>query len=166
MNYILESKTYKLILLFVSISTSICFSQKTVNEFNQKAYNDKLQSVDLDSLLKAVNTITVVSNTSCIGCVEYLLKQGICTNFVYLIDNLSIIEMNRAKFKTTDTKCHFYFIISKFDTIIEINERSPILIYLENDSYTIFNYDELNKLTCSFTSNGRVVRKELKKRKN
>lgn len=164
MNFIWGLKKYRLILLFVSLvlTTSTCFSQKIVTEINKKVYNEKLQSIDLDSLINQVNSVALISHASCVGCVEYLLKQGICRNFIYLIDDLSITEMNQLKLRTSDPNCHFYFAVFNVENIIQPLEKSPILIYKAHDTLFVFSYDELNKLTNSFTIKRAKVKKELK----
>jgi hypothetical protein len=162
MKITLGLKKYKLILLFISLGNPIGFSQEQIMNVNQKVYNEKLQLFSLDSIIQKVNTIVVIANTSCIGCVEYLLKEKICYNYIYLIANLSITEMNRVKFKTDNKNCHFYFLVSKFQTNpMLISEKSPVLIYLRNSFLYFYNYDALNKLTNSFTLKGKKLNKFL-----
>lgn len=164
MNFIWGLKKYRLIYLLISLplTTSTCFSQKVVSEINQKVYSERLQTIDLDSLINKENSVVVISRASCVGCAEYLLKQGICKNFVYLIDDLSITEMNQVKLRTSDPNCHFYFAVFNVENIIQPLEKSPILIYKAHDTLFAFSYDELNKLTNSFTIKRAKVKKELK----
>lgn len=156
-------KKYKLIFLFISLGNNLGFSQQQILNIDQQVYNEKLQIFSLDSLVEKVHTIAFISSTSCVGCVEYLLKEEICYNYVYLIENLSITEMNRVKLKTDNKNCHFYFIVSKFQNNQDlIIDKSPVLLEFKNEVLYLYNYDELSRLTKSFSLKGNKIKKLLR----
>ena len=130
MNTLLELKKLKLIII-ISHFSFVSLSQKQIDLVNQIVYNDKLSIINLDSLIQNVKTVAIVSKSSCIGCVEYLLNEKICENFIFILENLSITEMNSLKFKTNKNNCHYYFVENLFRSLKgEFHPRLRFLIGL------------------------------------
>jgi hypothetical protein len=126
-----------------------------------KVYNEKLVPLSYDSLLAQSKSIAFVTNISCGGCVEYLAKENVCKTFIYFIDNLSIMEMNRVKFQN-DPSCKFYFVLCGFEAgSIRYSEKSPLLVVNAENTVSIYDYMKLNQLTKEFSLKGRKARKTL-----
>jgi hypothetical protein len=161
MNTLLDLKKLKLIVI-ISLFSFVGLSQKQINLIDQNIYNDKLSVINLDSLIQNVKTVAIVSKSSCIGCVEYLLNENICENYIFILENLSITEMNSIKFRTNKNNCHYYFVQSNFqNNLLLKSDKSPVLINSNQNRLTFYDYNDLSNLTKSFTNKGRKIKKQL-----
>lgn len=139
------------------ISCSFSFGQ------TPDIYNEKLQKVDYDSLLTLKQTLVFVTQTFCIGCVEYFSKQDISQNYVYVIDRLSIVEMNRVKLIQSKASSSSFFIVGDFKIDnLSNTSRSPVMVIKRDGQGIVYDYSTLNELTDGFSLKGKSAKKKLK----
>lgn len=143
MKHISEFGKHLLIFLFINLWT-FCYGQEV--------YNESLEIVNFDSILQAKKSIVIVTGANCIGCVEYFDKQDLSHTYIYVLNNLSLTEMNQVKMQDGDNSCVFYFTVGTFKKINN-TDKSPCLITLNSMSgeIKIYDYTELNHLTQAFT---------------
>lgn len=144
----LSKKIFCLIALIVITNLSNIYAQVV-----DQLYNSKLQIQPIKPIEESVTLI--ISDGSCIGCVEYLLNLKICRYIILDLKNLDVLLLkeyaNRLHFDEANIFLH---IGDKFKSL-----QSPRLLY--NNVY-IMEYDQINTLTSDFTLSRRQSKRNLK----
>lgn len=144
----LSKKIFCLIALIVTTNLSNVYAQVV-----DQLYNSKLQIQPIKPIEESVTLI--ISDGSCIGCVEYLLNLKICRYIILDLKNLDVLLLkeyaNRLQFDEANIFLH---ISDKFKSL-----QSPMLLY--NNVY-IMGYDQINTLTSDFTLSRRQSKRNLK----
>lgn len=117
--------------------------------------------MDFDSIVRKEKFVVMVTGYSCGGCITYFAKEHIANTFIYFINDLSIMEMNRVRFQDIGDGIHFFYIIRTPETELLYSEKSPRLITNENNLLTVYEYKDLDRLTKGFTLKGKKVLKKL-----
>ncbi|MNY30039.1 hypothetical protein D3C86_1641200 [compost metagenome] len=124
-------------------------------------YNDKLIAFAFDSIIRSSSGVILVTNVSCGGCVEYFAKEKIVNTFVYFINDLSIIEMNRVKFQVDNPEISFYYTLRTQQNEKLVADKSPQLIVYQDEGVRVVDYNSLDQFTKGFSLKGKKVRKNL-----
>jgi hypothetical protein len=155
---------FRVISLFLLLPGCLSAQLSTDSLF---VYNEKLEQVSLSVLLASEDRIALVSSSSCGGCTEYLLKNGIAGTAVFFIHSLNLLEIAKLKeqYAPHSHGATFYFVLPDFhyDTF-SVNERSPELLIASPGSPELMHYDSLFAITDGFTLGKRKALRQLKRR--
>jgi len=126
-----------------------------------KVYNSNMKQCKISK-----KNILFISNSNCIGCVNYFTKLTCNFQYLILLKDLSIsdarklidlyqLQSRKVLFTTTN---HIDFLKEEL-----INKPSPVLLHIKKNYFNYYDYDNLISLTNDFSLNSKDLEKELKK---
>jgi hypothetical protein len=124
-------------------------------------YNDRLEPLDFDSIARNEKCVVMVTGYSCGGCVEYFAKEKIARTFIYFINDLSIMEMNRVRFQAKARGLNFYYVLRSAETDGLYTAKSPQMLWRNGNALHLIDYRELDRVTDGFSLKGKKARKNI-----
>ncbi len=126
----------------------------TLDSVFTKMFDADLMPVKSASLLKSNKPIIFVSTSHCSGCVKYFAKGQKNYQFIFLMNNQSLVEVERIiNFYKLKGKTIYFtteeYVKNKKNTFC--SGPTPIAIYNCNNQTLLLHYASLNSLSHEFT---------------
>lgn len=163
MKFILELRQLSLLICSLIFWHVNILAQSESNKTTDSIFTTNLVPVSFDSLINTNQILIVINRFACQGCVEYLIKNKIGTNFLFVIEDKSRIEMIRVISTYNLKDCNiFYAPRTDYYQSFQMDARSPILIYSKGNLKTILDYDQLYTISNGFTLKKGEMKKRIK----
>lgn len=131
-----------------------------------KIYNSNVNLVENKRITKNNKPIILVSTSHCSACVKYFAKSQKHYQFIFIINNKSLLEVNRLLSFYNLKSNRVYFVVP--DDIqqkkkIMLSGPTPLAFSKSSGDFHFVDYPVLNKITQEFTAPQSKVAIEFKK---
>lgn len=145
------------------------FSQKiqlNVDSLSKQVFNADLSIVKSSMPFKSKRPVILISVTPCSACVKYFSATQKHYRFIFIINNKSLLEVNRIlAFYHVNRKNVFFITVDDllFNKKYIITGPTPIAFVKSKSNVKYVDYSELNQITKEFTAPHNLVSKQLEK---
>lgn len=151
----LEVKFLNLTLILISFITVFQLSSQENLEFTDINFIQ----YDGDSILKDSDYTILISNKSCRACTEYLTNLNFAESLVYIVEELSYVQMSILQSSSETNEIKIYFV--EKDQIIEYIDYSYLSPSILSAEGNIIDYNKLKQISNNFSAKRVVFLKKL-----
>lgn len=158
-----NNKIFFLVIIFVITIYSKTIAQRQPVLFDSifnSIFNTNLDKIQNNFLQSKNKPILIVSSINCIGCVNYFMLKKSKYFFIFIINNKSLLEVNKILALYKLKKEEIYFTTCSNINILKFNfcqKPTPCLLYKNN----FYDYTSLSQISEEFTLKYKLLRKKL-----
>lgn len=150
-------RTSFIVVLCLAFNLPVMVSQTAIS--NVDSVFTKLFDADLNTKTLSYSELfskptVIISNVNCIVCAEYFSKAKKDFNFVFIIGNESLGEINRILAYYNLKKKEVYFTTCKYIQSFKstlCGNPTPCMAYKQGNRFCFLDYHELDRITGEFS---------------
>ena len=169
-NFIMVSRSLKLtisIFLLFFKGSSVIYAQSTAippDSLFSKMFDKEINSISVSKLLSSDKPVILISTSHCSACVKYFANAQKKYQFVFVINNKSLLEINRLVNVYNLHINNVYFVLPenlKYQKNNTLSGPTPLAFIIRGKSLQFIDYSHLNSATKEFTAPHKGVLKHL-----
>lgn len=133
-----------------------------------KVYDSNIKAVENAKIMKANKPLILVSTSHCSACVNYFAQSQKHYRFIFVINNKSLLEINRLLSFYNLHASQVYFVIPddiKQKKKIILNGPTPLAFSTSGNALYFIGYPTLNAITNEFTASHKKVAEAFRNQK-
>lgn len=155
-------------LLFLLLCPWLVYAQAervNIDSIFTRIFDNNIRVVENARIIKANKPVILISPTHCSGCVKYFAQSQKNYQFIFVINNKSLLEINRLlSFYKLKPK-HVYFVVAediKLKKKIILGGPTPLAFSKLGNALYFVDYTILNAITKEFSAPHKQFAKEFR----